>query len=502
MSTQQFERIGTKTPARAKFDLRHELKTTGDMGYIYPIFKKICMPGSVWNIGVNAIIRMQPLVAPVLHRIDVKIEYFFVPLRLITYQEGELDEKAWTDFITGGDDGDDTTTLDTWTPTGAYSDAGSLWDYFGFPITATPGTPFVPTGTIPLAFPLYAYNKIWNEWYRAEHIQTERTYNDMSLALRNWEKDYFTAALPWQELGDAVAIDLVASAEWVQSSGAGSQYVFYYDDGDSRPDTAGTVATLNNNTVSSAVDVHDLRLAYQIQKWKELNARAGVRYTEYLQAYFDVHPEDSRLQRSEYLGGTQMPLVISEVLNQSAITEFDSDDVITPQGDMSGHGITGGNDFICKYRAEEWGIILGLLSIIPEPLYQQGIPRELLYESRYDWPNPLFVGLSEQEIYQAEIFATHNNQSENETIFGYIGRYDEHRVMHSLVTGGMRSDFDHWHISRQFAAAPTLNDSFLQCSPRKDIFAVPSEDGFIISIGNDITAIQPIPAMNVPGNMT
>lgn len=190
-----------------------------------------------------------------------------------------------------------------------------------------------------------------------------------------------------------------------------------------------------------------------------------------------------------------MPLIVSEVLQTSEKNT-------TPLGEMGGHGIAGGQDHIGKYRCEEHGILMGLLSIIPENLYQQGIERQWLYETRWDFPNPLFTGLSEQEVYQAEIFATHNDADENETIFGYIGRYDECRVKHSKVVSGMRDDFDFWHISEQYTGAPTLNSSFIECDPRKDIFAVPSEDGFIISVGNQLSAIRPIPAMNVPGALT
>ena len=362
----------------------------------------------------------------------------------------------------------------------------------------------------------FTHNKIWNEWYRAEHIQLERDYDDTSIALRNRPKDYFTAALPWQQLGDAPALDIGGTsfadfedsstdAYWSNSAenhgiGVDSSPTKQLTGGNETGTTDAREALSGGNIVdlssATSFDISDLRLALQLQKWKELNARAGVRLTEYLQAHFNVRPQDSRLQRSEYIGGTQMPIAVSEVL-QTSRTDTGED----PLGTMGGHGITGGQDYIAKYRAEEHMILIGIFSLIPENLYQQGIPRQWLYESRYDWPNPMFVNLSEQEIYQGELFITNGDANENETIFGYIGRYDEHRVKHSRVCGGMRDDFDHWHISEQYAAAPTLNGSFLECDPRKDIFAVPSEDGFIISIGNQITAVRPIPTMNVPGNL-
>ena len=60
-------------------------------------------------------------------------------------------------------------------------------------------------------------------------------------------------------------------------------------------------AVLNNNTVdlstASTFDIADLRLAFQIQKWMERNARGGVRYTEFLREHFGISPRDDRLDR-------------------------------------------------------------------------------------------------------------------------------------------------------------------------------------------------------------
>jgi len=514
-----FLKTGAKQPMRGNFNLSYEKKFTCDMGELIPVLCEQMIPGDVFNINNAIMARCQPLVAPIMHEINIKTEYFFVPLRLIM---GSLDEEDWQNFITGGIDGADTTVLDTWSPATTGSDEGSLWDYFGFPITSVPGTPIVPSGTAPLAFPRNAYNKIWNEWYRDEDLQTERNYDYETVAHRNWEKDYFCASLPFLQRGTAGALPVTGTLD-IDSTGVGMSIHNAGDATDrmielntdavagdriaigTNPSASGNalwgastglVVDLSN---SATFDISDLRLSAQVQKFQELNARAGVRLTEYLQAHFGVSVQDYRLQRSEFIGGTTQPLIVSEVLQTSGSATAGAVDVDTPQGSMSGHGISAGRNRIAKYRAPEHGILMGLMTIMPRTVYQQGINRQWLYESRWDWPEPLFVNLSEQEILQAEIYLTSGNASENETIFGYIGRYDELRVKQSMICSGMRSDFDHWHISRQFGSAPVLNASFLQCIPRKDIFAIPSEDGFIVNFGNIISAVRPIPTMNRPG---
>ena len=111
----------------------------------------------------------------------------------------------------------------------------------------------------------------------------------------------------------------------------------------------------------------------------ERNARAGARYTESLRAHFGVSPRDDRLQRPEYIGGSKTPVIVSEVLQTS------STDATSPQGNMAGHGISVASTFCGKYRATEHGIIMGIMSIMPRTMYQQGFDRSWLRRSRYDF---------------------------------------------------------------------------------------------------------------------
>ena len=115
---------------------------TCDMGQLIPVMVDEVVPGDIFKIGNQSVIRMQPLVAPVLHEINAYVHYFFVPYRLL------WDE--WEDFITGGIDGEDTSTLPLWQPSvTTYIGVGSLWDYLGY----VPDV--IPTATSsPLMFPV------------------------------------------------------------------------------------------------------------------------------------------------------------------------------------------------------------------------------------------------------------------------------------------------------------------------------------------------------------
>ena len=198
-----FRNVAGLHPGMSVFDLSYTKLFTCDMGKLIPVMCDEVVPGDIFKIGNQSVIRMQPLVAPVLHEINAYVHYFFVPYRLLW--------DGWETFITGGADGADASTLPLWSPSVA-PDVGSLWDYFGFPVGV------VPTATsAPIAFPLTAYNMIFNEYYRDETIQPPALLTSETLKPRNWEKDYFTSSLPWQQRGTAPALPISGTTHAVFS---------------------------------------------------------------------------------------------------------------------------------------------------------------------------------------------------------------------------------------------------------------------------------------------
>lgn len=472
------------------------------MGQLIPISAMEALPGDTFELGNELVVRFAALIRPILHSVMASIRWFFVPNRL-TWE-------FWEDFITGGVDGDDTHTLPVWTPLLADTAVGTLWDYFGLPVGV------VPTGSMPLAFPKRAYVKIWNDWYRDETQQEEADLDEDDVRYVAWEKDFLTSALPEQQRGLAPALPVTISGtgsadfplpttagvgsavKMGPTSAAGDHRLLVEDPGGQG--ALNVQAWLGLNTIDGAdfeaasFDISDLRTAAQTQLWMEANARAGVRYPEFLQEHFDVFPEDSRLQRSEYIGGLKVPVQVSEVLQTS------STDLETPQGNMAGHGLAADRGTIGKYHCKEHGWIIGLMSVMPTPMYQQGIPRELLRRTRYDYAFPEFAGLSEQAVERVEVYAS-AVEAENHVIFGYQGRYNEYRWQRNMVCGLMRTDFSFWHLGRIFSAAPELNAEFITGIPDKRIFAVPTEPGLVVHVANAVRAIRPLPLEPVPGRM-
>ena len=520
-----FSKVGGAHPRRNKFNLSFSVQTTADMGILYPAgMPQMLVPGDSIKVGHEVVAQMQSLKSPMFADISIYFYDFFVPFRLL------WDE--WETFITRGKSGDETPPLPKFTQarnrsfrdcTGLWS----LWDYFGFPVSAANQTGDIPYDDRPLDFPWRAYWFIWNEYFRDENLMSPVNYKSNNMmdpdAFSNrtspanvcWGRDYFTSALPFQQRGTPVAIPVVSSGISANFAAGGQDDVAWHSVMNDSEFSALYVPTSKNvnernsllsnhlqiKDISSA-DVSELRFMFQVQKFMERSARAGNRYTEFLRANFGVSPRDERLQRPEFIGGTRSPILIQQVL-QTSQTSGET----TPMATKYGQGMTADSNYSGKYYATEYGIYMPLFVIRPKTSYCQGINRQWIKDTSYDFFNPLFQNLSEQEVFEEEIYASgvsHNTSNTgNRDIFGFQGRYNEMRHNQNMVTSLMRGNktYSYWNLSRWFDSAPKLNSSFLECNPSKRGFIVTDDSmpGFILHIGHKIKALRPLVYMAEPG---
>jgi hypothetical protein len=510
-----FQKVGSLFPQRSVFDLSHVRKFDCDMGELVPILVEDVIPGDVWSINNEVVLRFhQPLFAPLLHEVNVFVHYFFVPYRIL-WDNGkvrfghDLESTAdfpgsWELFLSGGKNGTVTYSLPR-TDVGSHTAQRCMDFLFGVRDIGGALTGIEQ----PVIWPLAAYARIFNEYYRNQTFQDEVAPSSLgaeTLFLRNWERDYFTSSLPWQQRGTAPALPVtgISHAVWdgaLFDSGAGTEtltttapLVKLYGGSAGGAVAARSVFNANDVDLSSATtfDISDLRLAFQLQRWLERNARAGVRYTEMLRSHFNVAPRDERLDRPEYIGGSKSPVIFSEVLQTG-------ESGTTPQGHLAGHGLAVNRQFCSRYRVQEFGLIMGIMSVMPRTAYQQGINRMWLKDTKYDYYWPEFAHLSERPIWSQEVYCESSAAAHNRDVFGYQGMYDEYRYRGSSVHGSLRSTLDYWHLGRQFASRPALNESFLQCIPRKDIYPAPTLPGMLVNFGNDVRVARPMPVIADPG---
>ena len=522
-----FTHVQVKRPKRSLFDLSHDLKMSGKMGCLIPTNVIECLPGDEFTIGVQNMVRFAPLIAPVMHRVRVKTEYFFVPTRLLW--------DKWERWITGD--------LEAEHPFFPISDDGqvgksTLLDYLGYPVEVVGSNDYSP-------FPIYAYNKIWNEWYRDQNLQEERLdkavdgdngaeiepFFTQEPARRAWEHDYFTSCLPFAQKGETVSVPLTGSdgipVEFTPGSGKqpnwrdpssglslntayspADPYTIKADTTDPKSLSIGVDAqnnptivpagydpdgTLKVDVQAGATDITTLRRAFRLQEWLEKNARAGTRYVENILAHFGIHAGDARLQRPEMIGSFTQNMVISEVL---ATAENENTGIAV--GSQAGHGISFGGSGNMRFMCREHGWILGIISVIPDTAYPQSVHRSLINRDRLDYAWPTFANIGEQEVKLRELYPGLN--SIDNPVFGYIPRYAEYKYINSRVAGEMRDTLDFWHLGRKFANPPALNSDFIECRPSTRIFAVtdPNEDHLFFHIMNNVKAKRPLPYLGSP----
>ena len=96
-----FDFVKAIKPQQSAFNLSHEVKLTGNMGDLIPFFAQEVYPTDKFKVNSEMLIRLAPMTAPVMHRVNAYTHYFFVPSRLIF--------EKWGDFISGGEDGGDNT---------------------------------------------------------------------------------------------------------------------------------------------------------------------------------------------------------------------------------------------------------------------------------------------------------------------------------------------------------------------------------------------------------
>lgn len=530
---------------RSVFDRSHVYKTTFNEGQLIPYFVDEVIPGDTFTLNPVEFCRLATPVVPFMDNIYIESFFFFVPSRLV-YDK-------WVNLCGEQENPEDST--DYLVPTVSLSGdmTNKIPDYMG--IACASGS----FNNISVnCLPFRAYWLIWNEWFRDENLQksvkvskgesntvlepmgqsTANPNYGLPSGVSNWfdpaprgkRYDYFCGATPWPQKGEAVDLPLGSTASIplqefsatfpsVGVQGYADGYSYDYKSPvanlslpgngyavDSTASNAGNVtytgqlAKALNVDLSSAtaITINSLRQAFMLQRYYEIDARGGTRYTEKLQAHFGVTNPDARLQRPEFLGSH------SSMMNINPVTQTSSTDSTTPQGNLAAFGLNAQRYHAFTKSFSEFGYVIGLINVRADLTYQQGVNKMWLRSDVLDFYWPSFAHLGEQAIQNIEIYCQGNDADKK--VFGYQERYAEYRYKPSLITGQFRSTYkqplDIWHLSQKFASLPTLSDEFIQDHPPiSRVVAVPSYPHFLLDVKFNLKCIRPMPMFGIPGMM-
>ncbi len=143
------------------------------------------------------------------------------------------------------------------------------------------------------------------------------------------------------------------------------------------------------------------------------------------------------LDRAIFLGGSSFGIYTNSIAqgvnsDKGASANPYSGTAGADSGQTSGFGK---DSLIDKFTATEHGIIMVIGSIVPHATYSTGSSRMFAMSKYGDIPNPMFEGLGQESILNAELIPVSFDPSFDNKVFGYVDQYAWCKYMNDEVHG-------------------------------------------------------------------
>lgn len=482
---------------RNGFDLSFKNAFTAKVGELLPVMCKEVYPGDKFNIRGQAFTRTQPVNSAAYSRLREYYDFYFVPYRLLwnmaptfftnmpdphhaaspTFSVSLGQRHPWftfsdiMEYLGNLDSLSDTyekykknffgfSRLDLSVKLLNYLNYGFGKDY------ASVKVPGDADNIVLSPFPLLAYQKICEDYFRDDQWQSAAPYRYnldymynlsngyhipitsfakdafknptmFDLNYCNFQKDYFTGMLPKAQYGDvSVASPIFGDLD----IGPSSALTFA-----SAPEQGvntvqnGLLIVNNNSNTTAGLSVLALRQAECLQKWREIAQSGKMDYQTQMQKHFNVSPSETLSGHCKYLGGWTSNLDISEVVN----TNLTGDN----QADIQGKGTGTLNGNKVDFEAKEHGIIMCIYHCLPLLDWSiNRIARQNFKTAFTDYAIPEFDSIGMQQLFASEMIFGLEDLPEDATSInmGYVPRYADLKTSIDEIHGSFIDTLVSW----------------------------------------------------------
>ena len=566
------------------FDLSTNQVFSTKVGMLNVPYVVDTVPSSTYDIDVSALVRTQTLNKPAFLRLKGFVHFYFVPYRILWHQwdnfyTQRVDQNSSYTLNHAAVPNVDIQQLVGWCidyydpdvgpiPGVNYSDGQGYdapegvirmldmlgygnYTRFFYPLDKQSVFENTPDYH-PNIFRALAYNKIWYDYHRNPFWNNEmaaKCYNadylncgnvrsaditqqsiseseTISNCLRlfepkyvRWKADLFMGCLPNQQFGGSTTLS------------ANDVFIKNLSKSDSIPSSARTglttadkkLAIVNSDgasiyntekwSVQDLFDVLELRKAESLQLWKEKTLRAGNRAYDQYKAHFGVEPSDLKAEHSDYIGGFSFNVGVDEVTNMTQSQD-------AKLGDIGAKGYGVGSHHL-RYKADEFGVLMGVLYFIPENVYTSScIDPQLTMADPFDFYTPEFqnVGLQALPRY---LLSNYDDDSHGHAIdnlmstIGYTARYFQYKTaidrVHGLFDPELQNELATYVATRRDLQSPRfqyLTDGHLYVNPNimDKIFGVNADshqqtDQLYCNFNFDVKAVLPMSVVGLPNYM-
>lgn len=502
-----FNNVPIDIPNRSGFDMSHDTSGTLVCGRLTPVLVDELLPQDTISLGHLTNVEYPPFVTTFKGRVDIHLEAFFVPNRILY--------GGWESLITHP-------TLYPLYPTGTpaqnkskclpgiivnpldltsgkfsvddlmpYFGPDSLADYLGYKVIKSSSSTATPLVKIPNALPFLAYHQIYNDHYRYSKLQPVLTYRPSNSA------GIVNSSIPSVGLvfSNPSVIPYVSdsgSKVWIHPTGKtgnsslGNTPNLCYTDGVSvlsmrqrtwfrdyfttgAPDTqAGQMSSVDFSITNSkgSFTIAELRAANSLQMFLERQNICGYDYASQIKGNFGKYPKSSALNRSIYLGRSIFSMYNKGVTQtaKDAPNSSSGKNPFTSIGTRYGQGMSlESSSLVDSFTADEHGFLMVLMSIVPHASYSTGKDRYLFRNTASDFAFPLLQGTGEQAIYRRELLGVVGEEDDDLREFAYADLYSEYKFKNDTIHGQLRDTMplESFALQRGFDTATEISSSFV-----------------------------------------